>query len=179
MKLYWLDLETTGLDPVKNDILEVAVMEADFERPFDVRVIYDVPIWTGLTDAELDPFIVDMHTKNGLLAECREGIRCRYLHHAETSLLDLIPTVEDKDERGILAGSSVHFDHSFLRHHMPTLAGRFSHRHYDVSAIKLFCQSCGMTKFPKAEAHRALADVKESIDHASRCLKWLLETGRS
>jgi len=67
----------------------------------------------------------------------------------------------------------VHFDHGFLRVHMPKLAARFSHRHYDVSAVKLFCQSLGMPKPPKAEAHRAAADVRESIEHAKACADWL------
>ena len=57
--------------------------------------------------------------------------------------------------------------------HMPRLAARFSHRHYDVSAVKLFCRSLGMPKPPKAEAHRATADVLESIAHARLCAEWL------
>ena len=56
---------------------------------------------------------------------------------------------------------------------MPTLDKRLSYRHYDVSAVKLFCQSLGMPKLPKAEAHRAKDDILESIAHAKKCADWL------
>jgi oligoribonuclease (3'-5' exoribonuclease) len=72
-----------------------------------------------------------------------------------------------------LAGSSVHFDHGFIKHWWPQLASRFSHRHYDVSAVKLFCESLGMPRLPKAEAHRAREDILESIAHARECVRWL------
>ncbi len=75
----------------------------------------------------------------------------------------------------MLAGSSIHFDHAFLAVHMPRFAARLSHRHYDVSAIKLFCQSLGADKFPKAEAHRAKDDIAESIAHAKACAEWLYD----
>ena len=42
--------------------------------------------------------------------------------------------------------------------------------------MKLFCQSLGMPKIPKAEAHRAMADVEESARHGSLCLDWLLSS---
>jgi oligoribonuclease len=171
MKLYWLDLETTGLDPVTCDILEVAVMEADFEDPFNARVIYNQPIFTTLTDVDLDPFIVNMHTANGLLAECRDAYSS--LSTVEDYLLDLIPMVEDKDTRGTLAGSSVHFDHAFIARQMPRLNKRLSHRHYDVSSIALFCRSLGMPHLKREPGHRALADIQDSIQYARECHDWL------
>lgn len=176
MRMYWLDLETTGLDPQKDQILEVAVAEASFTSPFDAWVIYDRPLHTDLRDDQLSPFILDLHTRNGLLADCRKstlGYRNQGVGDIEQDLLALIPEAGKGEDLPTLAGSSVHFDHEFLKHHMPTLAKRFSHRHYDVSAVKLFCQSLRMPKIPKAEAHRALADVRESIAHAVMCKDWL------
>jgi oligoribonuclease len=174
--LVWLDLETTGLDPRKDSILEVAVALARFESPFDVD--FDGVIkgsWVlGFPRAawvDLSPFIVDMHTKNRLLEECAASSHgVRGLEQMILSLLEPIGTGKDAP---VLAGSSVHFDHEFLKVHMPTLAARLSHRHYDVSAIKLFCQSLGMHSLPKAEAHRAEADIGESIAHARLCARWL------
>src|SRR5271170_1409818 len=117
MKLIWTDLETTGLLPEGCDILELAVAFSTLDRPF-VFTDPDLasPTYTGrpvagetlrvfswvfgLDSGEqsgLDPFILDMHTKNGLLAECREsnfGVK-----HAEDELLKIVPEVEDKDDR--------------------------------------------------------------------------------
>jgi len=169
MKLFWLDLETAGLSPDRDAILELAIAEADLERPFDIG---PVQRWVlSRPAAPLTPFILDMHTKNGLLAECDRSTTTVAV--VEEALLVTVPEVADREDTPTLAGSSIHFDHGFLRVHMPRLAARFSHRHYDISAVKLFCRSLGMPKLPRAEAHRAAADVLESVEHARMCKMWI------
>ncbi len=174
MKLIWLDLETTGLDPTRGKILEVAAAVADLSAPFDlgpfVSRVLPLSEWEyGL----MDDYVRAMHVKNGLLAECARSTA--RLDAVEFELLDLLPVpgTYEREDAPTLAGSSVHFDHTWLRVHMPTFAARLSHRHYDVSAVKLFCRSLGMSKPPVAEAHRAEADVRESVDHAQLCRRWL------
>lgn len=172
MDLLWLDLETNGLDPNKNVILEVACARASLLDPFNITKLYQSTVWFPPDCVkDQDPFIIDMHTKNGLFAEC--GVpEAPDTWQVEAELLKLIPMVEDKDERTTLAGSSIHFDHEFLKVWMPQLCKRLSHRHYDVSAIKIECQSLGMPRFKKAEAHRAWDDILESVDHAKQCRAW-------
>jgi oligoribonuclease len=196
MKLFWLDLETTGLDPEEDAILEVAVSEAEFLDPFNAKEIYHAVIfhpshtpwgqWPSdkhyarrsepgpknwKPHADLSEFIRDMHGRNGLLQECDDSLTG--FQQVEVKLLELIPWIEEPAERPILAGSTINFDQSFIRAHWPELAKRFSHRLYDVSALKLFCRSMGMEKVPKAEAHRAKDDVLESIAHGRLCQDWL------
>jgi len=172
MKLYYLDLETTGLSPERDVLLELAIAEADLERPFDIGPVQSwVFQFADAANVAIDPFVRTMHTRNGLLAECAQSSTT--VRAVEEHLLTLVPEVTDREDTPTLAGSSVHFDHGFLRVHMPRLAARFSHRHYDVSAVKLFCRSLGMPKPPKAEAHRAAADVLESFAHAVVCAEWL------
>lgn len=177
MKLLWLDLETEGLDPATCSILEVAVSVADLASPLNATPLYHAVL--GTSDervSKLHPIVFDMHTKNGLLTEClRSG---KTVADVERDLLALIPASPDKEEMPVLAGSSIHFDHSFLRVHCPELSGRLSHRHYDVTAVKFFCQSLGMAKPPKAEAaHRAAEDIVASIEDARRCVDFVRGMG--
>jgi oligoribonuclease len=182
-KLVWLDLETTGLDPTKHRVLEVSCAVAELHDPFNVQFVYESTLYfppnpmtcnerghNEVQWAALEPCIVDMHTKNELFKECEHGVPA-YVVDAE--LGQRFPFSDDKDERFILAGSSIHFDHAFIDVHFPLFARSLSHRHYDVSSIKLYCQSLGMAQFSKGEAHRAHADIVESIAHARACTDWL------
>jgi len=175
VKLLWLDLETTGLDPTRGKILEVAAAVADLSAPFDLGPVYSrVCSLAKWEHWMMDEYVRNMHTKNGLLDECqRAGANVVAL--AECDLLAMLPEpgTYEREDMPTLAGSSVHFDHAWLRVHMPTLAARVSYRHYDVSAVKIFCQSLGMMPLPRAEAHRAEADVRESVAHAQSCVTWL------
>lgn len=171
MKLIWCDLETTGLNPATDHILEVAVGVTDLRHPFDVETVDGFVLALPCARESLSPFILDMHTKNHLLDECASSTTT--LAEVEKRLLALVPEVADREDQSTLAGSSVHFDLGFLRTKLPRVAKRLSHRVYDVSAVKLFCRSLGMPKLPRAEAHRARDDVRESIDHARRCAEWI------
>lgn len=75
MKFLWVDLETGGLDPNADAILEVAVGVADAATPF---ALAEVQSWViGYPDAELfalqktcDSKVLDMHTKSELWEAC-------------------------------------------------------------------------------------------------------------
>lgn len=174
-KLLWLDLETTGLVAGACVILEAAWAFAEFHNPFqlitDVRkMVLHLP-----ESYPLSTFIQEMHTNSGLLAECY--VSDKSATDLEEALLADIPEIADKEERWIIAGSTIHFDLGFLRVHCPQAAKRLSHRCYDVSAMKLLGESLGMAKFPKAEAHRSEADIYESIAHGSMVANWLRAPG--
>lgn len=178
MKLLWLDLETTGLDPHTEEILEIAAVEADLLSPFEWKPLYHAVLGIQRPVQDLSPFILDMHSKNGLLKECLESTQ--WLGDADTELAKLVPFVEDKEERTVLAGSSIHFDMSFLRIHMPKLAGNLSHRLYDISAMKLAARSLGRPWVKPVPAHRAMDDVLASIADTQSLFQWLkTECGRN
>ncbi len=171
MKLFWLDLETTGLDPMKCSILEVAYGISTLEDPFTLTERGNFTIHhMRRKDDGVDPFVVEMHTKNGLWEECQAASLS--MRDVEIGLLGIVPDVSDWEDKPTLAGNCVGFDHGFLKVYAPKLAARFHYRYYDVSSVKLFCRSLGMTKLPSGDTHRAADDVTESIGHAQRCAAW-------
>jgi oligoribonuclease len=173
-----LDLETTGLEPAKEQILEVYLREADLLDPFNTRELYHAVLNFSEEDARVllaeNAYVHAMHTKNGLLVECAHSTKL--IEHAERELLELIPEESARENMPAVAGSSVHFDLNFLREHAPKLAARFSHRVFDVSAVMLFARSMGSEKFPRAEAHRAKDDVLESIENGRKCREFFLRS---
>jgi oligoribonuclease len=187
MKLVWINLKTTGISPAYNEIVEVAVVVTDYVTPFDLdtTVTPDLVFQTVVrceSWGRVDPFIIDMHGKSGLIVE---SLKTRTeLRQAENQIIAALakagieqPTVGTLSDRPVLAGSSVYFDCAFLARHMPTLDNMLSHRHLDVSSLKIFAEALGMPKLAKAEAHRAGADIQESITHARACLRWLHDNG--
>ncbi len=172
----WVDLETTGLDPHGCRILEWAALLAADDAAGDMTPVREYTGVVGLdakaweeAQAEMDPYVLDMHTKNGLLAECITGSDT--LREAEDFLVSLAQELTgrdmpDRSAQIVLAGSTVHFDLGFIRVHMPRFAEWLSHRCFDVSTLKMAERDWGGQPFTKANAHRALADVRESLAHA-------------
>ena len=178
--LVWLDLEMTGLDPALDDILEVYAHLASFNEPFDLEAPgissahYEAVLrfrdWWHVSD-----FIVDMHARSGLLLETMTT-KCELTYKdVDRELCDAF--VRD-DRRLILAGSSVHFDLAFVRRRFPLFAAKLSHRVFDTSALKLAALAYGMPSEETKEedkAHRAKADVYESVEQGRQALLWLAQ----
>lgn len=176
--LVWADFETSGLDENKCVILEGAFALADFYNPYKYNHVFHGVLHVSPEDAaKFDPFIINMHTKNGLLKEYAASTMT--VEDMERELLKHIPVVEDKDMIATLAGSTISFDHKFIVRYMPTLAKRLIHRMYDVSSMKLYAESKGMPRMRKAEAHRAKDDIEESVQHAIECDAWLTNHHRT
>ena len=173
----WLDLETTGLDPRECKILEWAAVLANDGPDGDMSTAEEYTSVIGIDGKEweaiqrdVDPFVFEIHTKNGLWAECIESTVT--LAESEEFLLELCDGAPERSI--ILAGASVHFDHGFLVAHMPRFAKLLSHRCFDVSTLKMANKSWGAMPFAKAEAHRALPDILESLQQAAaiRAARW-------
>lgn len=152
----------TGLDPIKDKILEIATIVTDD----DLNIIAEGP---HLVVHQSDEVLENMndwckiqHAKSGLIDAVKNSIVCE-----EQAAHETLQFLQDHcDENSTpLCGNSVWQDKNFLQIHMPELAAFFHYRIVDVSSIKLVINR--WTKqyrlFKKSDCHRALDDIKESI----------------
>ncbi|GAA2390801.1 oligoribonuclease [Dactylosporangium salmoneum] len=163
--LVWIDCEMTGLDLGKDALIEVAALVTD---P-DLNVLGDgVDVVIHADDAALDGMLEvvrEMHGKSGLT----EAVRASTVSVAEAE--DLIMTYITQyvpDPRTApLCGNSIATDRGFLARDMPRLDHHLHYRMIDVSSIKELCRRWYPRVYfgqpPKGLAHRALADIRESI----------------
>ncbi|AKK09516.1 oligoribonuclease [Corynebacterium testudinoris] len=164
-RLVWVDLEMTGLDVHRHVIVEVAALVTDA----DLNILGEgVDLVVHATEEELahmDDFVTTMHNNSGLTAQIRESTVT--MKEAEDAVLDLIATHCSPEHPAPLAGNSIATDRMFIREQMPRLDAALHYRMVDVSSIKELARRW----YPKAYfnqptkglAHRALADIVESI----------------
>lgn len=165
MKLAWIDLETTGLNPSFDLILAYGVRITDEK----LNLITEAELVIGHTDEAIasrnvSPYVQEMHTKNGLWEKVRQSV-----HTEADAGRDLYACLERHlaGEKGILAGNSVHFDRSFIWEVWPKVLDLLSHRHLDVSVFKVLQGVWGLPDFGggKEAAHTPLADLDASMAH--------------
>lgn len=162
-RLVWMDLEMTGLDPDKDTIIEIATLITDGE----LNIIADGPELVVRQDPQLfagmDDWNQEHHTKSGLW---QKVITSKVsLAEAERLTLAFIQQHAGPKESP-LCGNSIWQDRRFLVRHMPLVESYLHYRLVDVSTIKELATRWYPTiKFIKKKgAHRALDDIRESLD---------------
>lgn len=163
--LVWIDCEMTGLDLAADALIEVAVLVTDGE----LNVLGDgVDVVIKPTDealAQMGEFVTDMHRKSGLLDELAQGVT---LEEAEAQVLAYVRAHVPEVRKAPLAGNTIGTDRAFLARDMPTLEGHVHYRNVDVSSLKELAKRwyprIYFTAPAKSGNHRALADIRESIE---------------
>jgi len=161
----WIDCEMTGLDLGKDKLIEVAALVTDPE----LNVLGEgVDLVIHADDAALDampPVVRDMHAKSGLTEEVRRSVIT--LAEAEEQVLAYVKEFVPNPRTAPLCGNSIATDRGFLARDMQALDAFLHYRMIDVSSIKELCRRWYPRVYfgqpPKGLAHRALADIRESI----------------
>ncbi|QAX94337.1 DnaQ-like DNA polymerase III subunit [Gordonia phage Harambe] len=193
-KAVFIDLETTGLNPVTEEIIEFAIMVVDTDTWEQVEgqtlagLVFTPQIVQRLNDDSFVKPVREMHNKNGLFPKLRKfidnGTATSTYEEVEARILGRL---KDFQIKGLpVWGSSVHFDRKFLEQKMPKLNDYFHYRVVDSSSDmerlkatrpdlwkKIDNDPSKYVSPPEAPNHRALEDLRHSVDLERRIAKWV------
>ncbi|MHA6628859.1 oligoribonuclease [Pseudonocardia sichuanensis] len=164
-RLVWIDCEMTGLDLKRDALIEIAVLVTDGElnvlgEGVDVVIHADDTALAGMPE-----IVRDMHERSGLTDAVRASVVT--VPEAEKLALDYIRRYVPDPRSAPLAGNSIATDRAFLARDMPALDAHLHYRMVDVSSVKELCRRWYPRVFyakpEKGLAHRALADIQESL----------------
>lgn len=163
--LVWMDLEMTGLEPARHVIVEIATLVTDD----DLNIIAEGPDLVVHQDepalALMDPVVVEMHTRSGLLEMIRASTIS--LEDAGTQTLAFIKEHVAEARKVPLCGNSIGMDRRFLAAYLPDIEEYLHYRSVDVSTIKELAKrwypALTTMRPRKVGAHRALDDIHESL----------------
>ncbi len=174
-----MDLEMTGLDPRRHTIVEIATIITDD----DLEIVAEGPdlvVFQPDTElATMDEVVLRMHTRSGLLEQIKASTTS--LEEAGAQTLDFIKQHAPQPATVPLCGNSIGTDRRFLDAYLPDIENHLHYRSVDVSSIKELCRRWypGVHKASpqKKTSHRALDDIKESIEELSYYRKNLFIDG--
>jgi len=164
-EVVWIDCEMTGLDLGKDRLIEIAALVTDGElnvlgEGVDVVIRADEDALSGMIEV-----VAEMHTRSGLIEEVRSSTVD--IAAAEAMVLDYVKAHVPQAKTAPLAGNSIATDRGFIARDMPALDDYLHYRMIDVSSIKELCRRWYPRIYygqpGKGLAHRALADIHESI----------------
>lgn len=163
-KLFWLDLEMTGLDVNKEVIIEAAAIVTDYD--FEVIDTYEAVVnQPQMYIDRMDDWNQKHHKESGLIQKIPYG---KKPEEVEEDLMRMLkkhwPSRDKKDDWPILAGNSIMQDRIFLERQFKDVANYLHYRQLDVTSWKILFNNKFNIKYEKKNSHRALDDIKESIE---------------
>ena len=161
----WIDCEMTGLDLGSDKLIEIAALVTDSELNILGEGV-DIVIHADDEALSAMPEVVrNMHAHSGLTEEVRAATVT--LADAEQQVLEYVKQFVPEPRTAPLCGNSIGTDRGFIVRDMPLLDAHLHYRMIDVSSIKELCRRWYPRIYfgqpAKGLAHRALADITESI----------------
>ena len=162
--LVWIDLEMTGLDTQRDNIIEIATIVTNQ----DLEIIAEGPeivINQSKTIMDgMDEWNTKHHGKSGLTDKVL--LSKITVQDAEIETLNFLKKYV---KAGIspMCGNSICQDRRFLARQMPELEKFFHYRNLDVSSLNILSniwRSDIAKSVKKSSKHRALEDIKDSIN---------------
>lgn len=161
--LIWIDLEMTGLDPIRDRIIEIATLVTNA----NLDILSEGPVIAIYQSSEIlscmDEWNKKVHNSSGLVDRVKNSSIDENIASQQT-----IKFLKNWVARGVspICGNSVGQDRRFLFNYMPELERYFHYRYLDVSTLKelvLRWKPKILKGFTKKNNHTALNDIYESI----------------
>lgn len=164
-RLVWIDCEMTGLELGSDLLVEIAALVTDSE----LTILGEgVDVVIGATAEQLErmpPVVQDMHGSSGLTAKVLASTVT--VREAEEQVLAYLKQWIAEPRKAPLCGNSIGTDRGFITRDMAELDAFLHYRMVDVSSVKELARRWYPRAYfnapAKAGGHRALADIRESI----------------
>lgn len=170
-KLFWIDLEMTGLEVEREVIIECAAIITDLN--FRILDQFEAVVRQPQFYLDrMDDWNRKHHRESGLTAKVPHGLPP---DEVEGQLMSMVLKHWDRNDRPILAGNSIAQDRLFIDKYWPGFSALLHYRAVDVSSWKVLFNNKYNRKYQKNNAHRALGDIRESIAELEYYLGFLRE----
>ena len=164
-----VDLETTGLDPVNDKILEFGVIVATWQLEELARKSWMIH-WDNSALTNLSSYVRKMHTDNGLLKEVEESTKT--LGEVEVEVMRFLLPYNEKGAKFVIGGNSVNYVRKFIEYQMPLLDIMLHYRVIDITSVGLLSEN--WTPETDKKIKSSLNEVKgnhRSMGDLDRCFK--------
>jgi oligoribonuclease len=172
--LIWIDLEMTGLYPDTDRIIELAVVVTDPQLTVRIEGPVFAVHQSDATLDKMDAWNKGTHGRSGLVDRVKASIFDEAA--VEKATIEFLQRYVPKNASP-MCGNTICQDRRFLANSMPALEAFFHYRNLDVSTLKELAKRWKpsiLTGFKKAQAHTALADIRESIEELAYYREHLL-----